>query len=110
MTFLYNSVKSIELMNRESILNSCREYFKENFLEKDFIPGETYIPVTVKKLSSDDLVSLIDSSLDLWLTSGRYGKEFEASLAQFFGIKTQALLVNSGSSANLVALSSLGSP
>ena len=56
-----------------------------------------------------ELASLVDSSLDFWLTAGRYAEEFESSLAQYLGTET-ILLVNSGSSANLVALSTLTSP
>lgn len=95
--------------NRKPVLESARKYF-ESLPTKEFIPGQSYIPVTAKTLEADDLEALIDSSLDLWLTAGRFGREFEATLPALFGRKTGALLVNSGSSANLVALSSLGSP
>jgi len=75
---------------------------------KKFVAGETYIPVSTKVLESDDLLHLLDSSLDLWLTSGRFSEAFENKLPSFFQRKTRALLVNSGSSANLIALSSFG--
>src|SRR5690606_25880892 len=67
-------------------------------------------PVTVKSMADSDLVALVDSSLDLWLTAGRYCRDLEAALPAHYGKTTQALLVNSGSSANLVAASSLGAP
>ncbi len=95
--------------NRKEILSLSRDYFA-SLPKKEFIAGQTYVPVTAKTLDADDLELLVDSSLDLWLTTGRFGREFEATLPAHFGRKTGALLVNSGSSANLVAVSSLGSP
>ncbi|MCM2279295.1 MAG: lipopolysaccharide biosynthesis protein RfbH [Oligoflexia bacterium] len=105
------------MSNRETILENCRSYFAENFQQKPFIPGTTYIPVTTKVMDAEDLVHLVDASLDMWLTSGRYGRDFEAQIAKLFAQSSQGapnrgsqgLLVNSGSSANLVAISSLGS-
>jgi CDP-6-deoxy-D-xylo-4-hexulose-3-dehydrase len=97
-------------MNREILLDNIKQFYKDTHPEKTFIPGETYIPVTAKVVDEDDLVSLVDSCLDMWLTSGRFSNEFEKTLPYLFGRKTPALLVNSGSSANLLAVSSLGSP
>jgi CDP-6-deoxy-D-xylo-4-hexulose-3-dehydrase len=94
---------------RDSIINLSREYFKQEFTEKKFIPGESYIPVSGKVLNSDDLAFLIDSSLDLWLTTGRYAAEFEKKFAAWMGVK-HCLLCNSGSSANLLAVTALTSP
>jgi CDP-4-dehydro-6-deoxyglucose reductase, E1 len=96
-------------MERSHILTSAREYFNAQPV-KEFVAGETYIPVTSKTMDASDLEALIDSSLDMWLTTGRYGREFEATLPKHFDRKVGALLVNSGSSANLVAISALGSP
>src|SRR4051794_24778191 len=93
---------------RSQILGECREFFSQAHEPKPFVPGETYIPVTRKVMDADDLVHLVDASLDLWLTAGRFSREFEAELPKFFDRTTNALLVNSGSSANLVAVSSLG--
>ncbi|MCX6194223.1 MAG: DegT/DnrJ/EryC1/StrS family aminotransferase, partial [Cytophagales bacterium] len=91
---------------RGDILALTVEY-SELFLSKQtFTPGVSAIPVSGKVLESDDFVNLIDSSLDGWFTSGRYTKEFERSLADFVGVRS-ALFVNSGSSANLCALSGL---
>jgi CDP-4-dehydro-6-deoxyglucose reductase, E1 len=96
------------LSERAKITGLAREFFKKSQVVKDFIPGETYIPVTAKVVNEDDLECLIDASLDMWLTAGRYSRDFEAQFSAFLGHKTKSLLVNSGSSANLVAVSSLG--
>ena len=74
-----------------------------------FRRGETPIPVSGKVLDADDYVALVESSLDGWLTAGRFHDEFERGLARYVGVRN-ALFVNSGSSANLVALSALTSP
>jgi CDP-4-dehydro-6-deoxyglucose reductase, E1 len=95
---------------RLEILEKCRAFFAETNQPKPFVAGQTYIPVTVKSMADSDLVNLVDSSLDLWLTAGRYCRQLEAALPARYGKTTQALLVNSGSSANLVAASSLGAP
>lgn len=95
---------------RQKIIQSAREVFKNENPPKIFIPGETYVPVTAKVVDEHDLAHLIDASLDMWLTAGRYAKEFESVFGKHFGRQSKSLLVNSGSSANLVAISSLGSP
>jgi CDP-6-deoxy-D-xylo-4-hexulose-3-dehydrase len=78
-------------------------------MPQPFIPGETQVPVSGKVLDADDYAALVDASLDGWLTAGRFTEEFERQLAKFVGARS-ALFVNSGSSANLVALSGLTSP
>ena len=93
---------------RNQILELSRTYFETSKKSPTFVAGTTYIPVTAKVLDAEDLISLVDSSLDLWLTAGRFAHNFEAQIAPLFSRKTSALLVNSGSSANLLALSSLG--
>jgi CDP-6-deoxy-D-xylo-4-hexulose-3-dehydrase len=95
---------------KENLLQACQNYFKKANPKQAFIAGKTYIPVTAKVVDADDLSMLVDASLDMWLTSGRFGREFEANIASAMGRKTSGLFVNSGSSANLVAVSSLGSP
>jgi len=95
------------MTSRESIFTAARNYFQENLTAKPFEPGKTYIPPSGKVMDADDLVSLIDSSLDLWLTAGRFAKDFEAELPKWMNRKVGALMVNSGSSANLVAVSAL---
>ena len=97
-------------LDREQILQASREYFLKNHAPKPFIAGESYIPVTTKVMDAEDQAHLIDASLDMWLTAGRFSREFEAKLPKIFGRDTSALLVNSGSSANLTAVSSLGAP
>jgi CDP-6-deoxy-D-xylo-4-hexulose-3-dehydrase len=94
---------------REEIIQKSRGFFEVAHSPKTFEPGKTYIPATVKVMDGDDLAHLIDASLDMWLTAGRFSKEFEAKIPSYFGRKVGALLVNSGSSANLLAVSSLGS-
>ena len=71
-----------------------------------FVPGITHIPVTGKVIDSYDLLNLIDSSLDAWFTSGRFTEEFEKKISQFLGMR-HCLFVNSGSSANLLAITAL---
>ncbi len=95
--------------DRLEIIEKAKTYFKAQNAAKNFVPGETYIPVTAKVVDEDDLAHLIDASLDMWLTTGRYGREFEAELPKHFGLTTKSLLVNSGSSANLLAVSALTS-
>lgn len=97
-------------MQRETVLQSAREYFRANFQPKPFVPGETYIPPSGKLLDEEDLAALVDSSLDMWLTAGRFARDFEAELPKWMNRKVNALMVNSGSSANLVAMSALTAP
>jgi CDP-6-deoxy-D-xylo-4-hexulose-3-dehydrase len=78
-------------------------------IHQQIIPGENYIPVTGKVLDVDDILHGVDATLDAWLTTGRYAKDFEREFAAYFGSKA-AVLVNSGSSANLVAFYALTSP
>jgi CDP-6-deoxy-D-xylo-4-hexulose-3-dehydrase len=94
---------------REQILSLTAEYFEEAFPQPEFRPGETPVPVSGKVIDAKDLSSVVDSALDAWFTTGRFAAEFERKLARFVGVRC-ASLVNSGSSANLVALSALTSP
>ena len=80
-----------------------------NVAEAPFIRGESLVPVSGKVLTADDYVALVESSLDGWLTAGRFHDSFERALAKYVGVRN-AIFVNSGSSANLVALSGLTSP
>ncbi|MBW4889891.1 lipopolysaccharide biosynthesis protein RfbH [Mucilaginibacter sp. HMF5004] len=73
------------------------------------VPGKNYIPVTGKVLDEDDILLGVDAALDGWLTAGRFANEFERDFAAYFNAP-KALLVNSGSSANLVAFYALTSP
>lgn len=94
---------------RSQVFEAVLKFYEFKFAPKAFIPGQTYIPVSGKVFDEDELVNLVDSSLDFWLTTGRYALEFEEKFAAWMGVK-HCLLVNSGSSANLVALSALTSP
>jgi len=93
---------------RTEILSLTRQYADKLLAPKSFTPGVDPVPVSGKVLTSEDFSALVDSSLDGWLTAGRFTTDFERQLAQFVGARS-ALFVNSGSSANLVALSGLTS-
>jgi CDP-6-deoxy-D-xylo-4-hexulose-3-dehydrase len=101
------SDKAAEL--RQQILDLTARYHAAKFPTKEFIPGASAVPVSGKFIDAADICSVVDSALDGWFTTGRFAKEFERKLASFFGVRS-ASLVNSGSSANLVALSALTSP
>lgn len=102
--------KSADQEQRDAIINMAKKYYDGKMAQQPaFVPGESYIPVTAKVVDSDDLGLLLEASLDMWLTAGRFGRDFEAAFPKYFDRQTKALLVNSGSSANLVAVSSLGS-
>ena len=96
--------------SREAVKREALKYFEEKFKPQPFVAGQTYIPVTTKSMASEDLLALIDASLDMWLTAGRFARELEGKLGRWFGRGTPTLLVNSGSSANLIAVSSLTAP
>jgi len=93
---------------REQILELTKQYADKLLKPTTFLAGADSVPVSGKVLYSDDFTSLVDSCLDGWLTAGRFTTNFERSLANFIGTR-HALFVNSGSSANLVALSALTS-
>jgi CDP-6-deoxy-D-xylo-4-hexulose-3-dehydrase len=94
---------------RSRILSLTREYGEIFTVKKEFNPGVDPVPVSGKVLDAQDFVALVDSSLDGWFTSGRFTRQFEKELANYVGTRS-ATFVNSGSSANLVALSGLTSP
>ena len=94
---------------RQQILQLTAEFHAEAFAKKDFVAGSSVVPVSGKVIDAADMSAVVDSALDGWFTTGRWAKDFERKLARFFGVRS-ASLVNSGSSANLVALSALTSP
>lgn len=94
---------------RSAIQSLVREYSRTKFAPKTFVPGVDPVPVSGKHLDESDIANLVEASLDAWLTGGRFTEEFERDLARFVGTRS-ALFVNSGSSANLLALTSLTSP
>lgn len=98
-----------EQQAKEKILDLVKDYY-EKFHRKDgnYIPGQR-IPYASRVYDEKEMCNLVDSALEFWLTSGRYTEEFERKLAEYLGIKYCAL-VNSGSSANLIAFMALTSP
>ena len=94
---------------RQEILRLVAEYHGAAFGERKFVPGESAVRYAGRVFDAEELVNAVDATLDFWLTAGRYSEEFETLLAERLGLDT-ALLVNSGSSANLVAMSALTSP
>ncbi|MDZ7318893.1 MAG: lipopolysaccharide biosynthesis protein RfbH [candidate division KSB1 bacterium] len=94
---------------RAQIIDLVRQYYAEAFPSHTFKPGETVIPFAGRVFDEEELIHLVDAALDFWLTTGRFADQFEREFARFFGLR-YAMLVNSGSSANLLALSALTSP
>lgn len=94
---------------RAALLAQVRTYAAKKLAPTPFVPGQTPVPPSGKVLGPEELVNLVDASLDAWLTTGRFNDAFEKKLASFLGI-AHALTCNSGSSANLLALSALTSP
>ena len=83
-------------------------YFHAPMQNKPFLPGQNPIPYAGRIYDEKEMISLVDSALDFWLTAGRFAKQFEAEFAKFLGVE-YCLLTNSGSSANLLAISALTS-
>ena len=94
---------------REQILDLVEQYHAVAFPERPFVPGVSPVPVSGKVFDSADMRSLVDSSLDFWLTTGRFAERFEQEFAERLGVRF-AKLCNSGSSANLLAMTALTSP
>ena len=94
---------------RLEIAELVKEYADLKFKEKIFKPGRTSIPPSGKVLGATELNYMVDASLDAWLTAGRFNRKFEKELSEFIGVN-YLITVNSGSSANLVAFSTLTSP
>jgi CDP-6-deoxy-D-xylo-4-hexulose-3-dehydrase len=94
---------------RSQILDLVNEYYAAEYHERDFVPGVSPVPVSGRVFDAAEIRHLVDAGLDFWLTTGRFADQFEKEFAQVFG-RRHARLVNSGSSANLVALSCLTSP
>jgi CDP-6-deoxy-D-xylo-4-hexulose-3-dehydrase len=94
---------------RAEILKLVADYHRERFGDSPFRPGVDAVHYAGRVFDADELVKLVDSSLDFFLTAGRYADQFETEFAEYFGLAA-AHLVNSGSSANLVAVTALTSP
>jgi len=91
---------------KKEIFNLVQKYYESVFANKKFIPGQTPVPVSGKYFDHEELQYIVDSALDAWFTTGRFNKEFESKLAKFLNTRS-VLTVNSGSSANLLALSGI---
>lgn len=94
---------------REQIAKLVDEYASIALAPQPFLPGASVVPPSGKLLDAAEIKMMVDASLDGWLTTGRFNAEFEKKLAAFIGVK-HLITVNSGSSANLVAFSTLTSP
>ena len=94
---------------RAQILALVQQYHAAAFPPSEFVPGQTAIPYAGRVFDHVELQHAVEASLDFWLTTGRFAAEFERAFSQFIGVR-HTLLVNSGSSANLLALSALTSP
>lgn len=93
---------------RKLIFDLVGQYAEAHHAPRAFVPGESAVPVSGKVYGAKDMQLLAESALDFWLTTGRFNTEFEARLSKYIGVD-HALTVNSGSSANLVAFSTLTS-
>lgn len=94
---------------RSQILALVKEYHTAKFANKTFDPDKDLVHYAGRVFDSDEIVNLVDASLDFYLTANRYAERFESEFAEYLGL-SNAILVNSGSSANLVALTTLTSP
>lgn len=95
---------------KHQILELTKEYYTEAHQKKsEFVPGESFINYGGRYFNADEMVNLVDSSLDFWLTAGPWATKFEKDFAKWLGVK-YCSLTNSGSSANLLAFSALTSP
>ncbi len=94
---------------RKQILSLVDEYARESTAPTPFEPGRSTVPPSGKVVGAAELRNMVDASLDGWLTTGRFNTAFEQRLVQFLGVK-HAITTNSGSSANLLAVSALTSP
>jgi CDP-6-deoxy-D-xylo-4-hexulose-3-dehydrase len=94
---------------RSQISELVQQYADIAYAPKAFVPGQSSVPVSGKVIGAKELQLMVDASLDGWLTTGRFNAMFEQRLAEFLGVK-YLITVNSGSSANLVAFSTLTSP
>lgn len=95
--------------DRTELLAAVRRFYSNSRTEKPFQPGRSYLPAAGKVVGSEELAMLVDAAADLWLTAGRFADRFEREFAAWLG-RRFCLLCNSGSSANLLALTALTSP
>ncbi|OGC92564.1 MAG: lipopolysaccharide biosynthesis protein RfbH [candidate division Zixibacteria bacterium RBG_16_53_22] len=102
-------MKPTEAITKRRILDLVRRYYAISFPADKFIPGRSRIPYGGRVFDEKEMVNLVDSALEFWLTAGRYAEEFEERMAAYLGVR-HCLLTNSGSSANLLAVAALTSP
>lgn len=93
---------------RAEVLERTRAYFAAAYGTRSFVEGEDAAPVSGRVFDERDMQMLVESALDFWLTTGRFAERFEREFARWYGLR-ECVLVNSGSSANLVALAALTS-
>ncbi len=93
---------------RAKILELTRQYYAAQWPKGAFVPGQTAVPYAGRVFDAEEVVNLVDSSLDFWLTTGRFAAQFEKEFATFLKAR-YAMLCNSGSSANLLAVTALTS-
>jgi len=103
------SSSKLTSLNEQRIHELVESSLEEIHPKKTFVPGKSVIPVTGKVFGAPELNAAVKASLDFWLTSGPYTEEFESRFAKTVGMR-HAFMVNSGSSANLIALTTLTSP
>ena len=97
------------MVHRQNVLSEVAKYFRATDKPSPFIPGVSPIPVSGRVVGMEEMLNLVEASLDCWLTTGRFADQFEADLSEYLGVR-HACLCNSGSSANLLAISALTSP
>ncbi len=97
-----------EINIRKKISQLVKRYYSVKFKKEKFIPGQTKIRYSGRVFDEKEIINLVSSSLDFWLTAGRFAKEFENKFARYHNVK-YCCLTNSGSSANLLAISALTS-
>src|SRR4029077_16545527 len=88
---------------RREIMERVRELYALDHAAQPFVPGETFIPYSGRVFDGSEIEALVQSALDAWITAGPYAADFERALAAYTGARG-AVFVNSGSSANLLAL------
>jgi CDP-4-dehydro-6-deoxyglucose reductase, E1 len=101
--------QSVPAELRQQILALVRDYYRAEFAARTFDPAKDLVHYAGRVFDDEELCNLVDASLDFYLTASRYAARFETEFALYLGL-SDALLVNSGSSANLVALTALASP
>jgi len=107
-TPIHFTPKNPDVLRRE-IAGLVQQYADIVYAPKPFVPGVSAVPVSGKVIGANELQHMVEASLDGWLTTGRFNAMFEERLAKYLGVK-HLITVNSGSSANLVAFSTLTSP